>query len=113
MQNIMCLKGQKFSHMIPKKNAVYLVVLMVLYACGNKAGNKSSQDKNKNKGPVVIDVSVAKLQDHSHPVEASGSVLANEFVELKPEVSGRIVLLNIQEGKNVSQGTLLVKLFDD
>jgi membrane fusion protein (multidrug efflux system) len=40
-------------------------------------------------------------------------VQAQEFVELKPEVSGRIIKLNINEGETVKEGTLLVKLNDD
>ncbi len=98
--------------MISKKNVIYLSVFLLLYACSNNKNNKSTQNK-ENKAPIAIDVSIAALQNYNNPVEASGSVLAGEFVELKTEVSGRIILLNIQEGKQVSEGTLLVKLFDD
>jgi len=98
--------------MMSKKNVIYLSILFLLFSCGNKKSNdKSSQ--NKNKAPIVIDVSIATLQNYSNTIEASGSVLAGEFVELKPEISGRIVMLNIQEGRQVAEGTLLVKLFDD
>jgi membrane fusion protein (multidrug efflux system) len=97
--------------MILKRNLIYLLALLSLGACGNKSKNQSAKDKNQ--GPVVIDASIATLQGFTNSVEASGSVLAGEFVELKSEVSGRIVMLNIQEGRPVTEGTLLVKLFDD
>jgi membrane fusion protein (multidrug efflux system) len=45
-------------------------------------------------------------------IVASGSLLAFEDVELHPEVSGRIVELNLNEGNSVSKGTLLLKLYD-
>jgi membrane fusion protein, multidrug efflux system len=99
--------------MLSQKHLVYLLTLLFLYACGNKNKNKTNQNKDKGKSPISVDVSIATLQDFTHTIEASGTVLAGEFVELKPEVSGRIVMLNIQEGKPVSEGTLLVKLFDD
>jgi membrane fusion protein (multidrug efflux system) len=98
--------------MILRNPVICISALLFMYACGNK--NKSNnQNKDKNKAPVAIDVSVATLQDYSNSLEASGTVLAGEFVELKPEISGRIVMLNIQEGRQVTEGTLLVKLFDD
>ncbi len=43
---------------------------------------------------------------------ASGSILANETVELKPEISGKVTGLYITEGAPVSKGKLLVKLND-
>jgi membrane fusion protein, multidrug efflux system len=43
---------------------------------------------------------------------AVGTLLPNEAVDLKPEASGRITQLNIQEGKPVTKGQLLVKLND-
>ncbi len=41
-----------------------------------------------------------------------GTLLANETTEIHPEVSGRVVQLNISEGRFVSQGTVLAKLYD-
>lgn len=45
-------------------------------------------------------------------VVASGSLLASEQVDIYPEVAGRIVTLNIQEGRSVQKGALLIKLYD-
>jgi membrane fusion protein (multidrug efflux system) len=98
--------------MILRHHVISFAVLLSICACGSK-NNSNNQNKDKSKAPVPIDVSVATLQDYSNSLEASGSVLAGEFVELKAEISGRIVLLNIQEGRQVAEGTLLVKLFDD
>ncbi len=58
------------------------------------------------------DVYVVRSQNLDNTLFASGTLLANEEVELKPEVSGRIVMLNIKEGQVVSKGTLLLKLND-
>lgn len=48
----------------------------------------------------------------SDQVEVPGTLLPAEETEIRAEVSGRVVQLNIQEGKMVQKGTLLVKLFD-
>jgi len=83
---------------------------ILLAACGSKSQTKS---KDKNTGPVAIDVSIAKSIEFANPIEANGTILASEYVELKPEVQGRITYLNINEGAFVKQGTLLVKLNDE
>ena len=63
--------------------------------------------------PLAVDVIVAQPQPFSYDIDASGTVSAKEFVELRPEVGGRIVKLNINEGSKVAEGDLLVKLNDD
>jgi membrane fusion protein (multidrug efflux system) len=83
--------------------------LLLLGSCG-----KSTEQKAKAAAPPVpIDVLVVKAQPFSYKVEASGTIQAQEFVELKPETNGRIVKLNIIEGTMVKQNELLAKLNDD
>ena len=48
---------------------------------------------------------VASLQKVDNTIEASGTVLANENVELHPDASGILTYLNIPEGKHVTKGT--------
>ncbi|MGB7567130.1 MAG: efflux RND transporter periplasmic adaptor subunit [Chitinivibrionales bacterium] len=52
--------------------------------------------------PTVIDQSIA----------ISGTLKPFEETVLMPDVAGRVVTINLPEGKFVKQGTLLVKLFD-
>jgi membrane fusion protein (multidrug efflux system) len=97
-----------------KKQVIYLLLVvgggtLILQACGNK----TQDSKSKTPPPVAVDVIVAKHSSFSQTLDASGTVQAQEFVELKTEVSGRIVKLNINEGETVTEGTLLVKLNDD
>lgn len=75
--------------------------------------SKKPQDSNKKEDqPAIVDVIIAKKQSISSNVEANGSIIANEFVELHTEVSGRITYLNIPEGNVVTQGTVLAKIND-
>lgn len=91
------------------KLIIPFALLTLIVSCGKK--NKTP-DKKKSP-PAVIDVSIAKLEQYSNSLQANGTILANEYVEIKPEINGRIVSLNINEGNLVSEGTLLAKLFDD
>lgn len=89
-----------------------MIALLILTAsCGSKSEKKDV--KGKSNGPIMIDVSVAQAVELSNIIEANGNVLAQEFVQLKSEVPGRIVYLNIKEGAMVSEGTLLARLNDD
>jgi len=51
----------------------------------------------------------SKLADN---ISANGNILAQDEVQLQPEVSGRVTYLNINEGTLVSKGTLLLKIND-
>lgn len=59
-----------------------------------------------------MDVLVAAPRPISNEIEANGSVVANEYVELHPEISGRIVYLNVPEGGQVAKGTIIARIND-
>ena len=73
---------------------------------------KPEPGKPKESPPTVVDIIVASPQAISNTVEANGSVVANEYVELHPEVSGRIIYLNVAEGHAVAQGTIIARIND-
>lgn len=83
-----------------------IVVAFFLEACKGKP----SVNKPKENPPVVVDVMVTSLQPVTNIVEANGTVLANESVELHPEVSGRLTYLNVAEGKHIEKGTVLARI---
>ncbi len=67
----------------------------------------------KGPAPVApVSIYVVKSEILDNKVYSSGTISANEEVELHPEVSGKIVHLNIQEGKHVRKGELLLKIND-
>ena len=51
-------------------------------------------------------------QENIQEIFASGTMVANEAVELRPEMSGRVVKLNISEGNLVQKGQLIAKIND-
>jgi membrane fusion protein, multidrug efflux system len=88
---------------------IVIVLLFSAWSCGKK---KNKEPEKKTDPPAVVDVIVAQNQSISSTIEANGSIIANEFVELRPEVSGRVVYLNIPEGRSVAKGTILAKIND-
>ncbi len=61
---------------------------------------------------LVVQTLIASPHSLSADIEVPGTIMANETTEIHPEVSGRLVQLNIKEGTNVSVGALLAKLYD-
>jgi membrane fusion protein, multidrug efflux system len=91
------------------KSAKHLVVLFfVAVACKGKP----EPLKPKEAPPTIVDVIVASPQSISSIVEANGSVVANEYVELHPEVSGRLIYLHVPEGGRIAQGTVIARIND-
>lgn len=68
------------------------------------AGGKSGPQKVT---AIIVATDSIPLQN-----EFSGNLLAFEEVQLMPEMAGRITHINIQEGRQVQKGTLLLSLFD-
>ncbi len=82
---------------------------ILFFSCSDKPTTAAS-------GPPAapqVDVMIIHTDTFSYQTEANGTVLAQEFVELKSEVSGRVIRLNIHEGSFVEEGTLLLKLNDE
>lgn len=88
---------------------VFVGVVCMLMACKKKDANAG---KPKVLPPVIVDVIIAERQSISDIIAANGTVIANEFLELHPEISGRLTFLNIAEGSSVAQGTILAKIND-
>jgi membrane fusion protein (multidrug efflux system) len=55
---------------------------------------------------------VVRTQPFAETVNATGTVLADESVELQAEITGKIIAIHFKEGARVRAGDLLVKLND-
>ena len=88
-----------------------IAIAFVLTSIGCKEKAKPTDKFNPN-APVSVDISIAMAQKVEKLIEANGTVLANDFVEIHPEINGRVVFLQIPEGKFVKAGTILAKLND-
>lgn len=91
---------------------LYLFIICLCFACGDKKAEAEKNAKNKEKQPTLVDVLIAQPQSLSDTIEANGTVIANESVELHPQVTGRLIYLNVPEGKKVQQGTVLARVYD-
>ncbi len=88
--------------------SIFCIILVSFISCSNK----KDDPKPKKDPPVNVDVLVAAYQKVDNSIEANGTVIANESVQLHPEVTGRLVYLNIPEGKHVAKGIVLARIND-
>lgn len=93
------------------------VVILLLAAFFIKVGFTKSDGKehgdSKKKVQKKMDAFVVTPSLLTSDITVTGSLVAFDEVELMNEVAGRVVSINLPEGKPVAKGTLLVKLFDD
>ncbi|MBK6967457.1 MAG: efflux RND transporter periplasmic adaptor subunit [Bacteroidales bacterium] len=86
-----------------------ILILLTIASCKN---GKSDLADKKGKPPVTVDVIVAAKTDISSDIEVNGTVLSEEMIELRPEVSGRLTYLNIPDGAVVAAGAILARIND-
>jgi len=99
----------------------YLVYTLIIVGIGalifyRISDNKKSEEKN-SKGPggkTALNVTgiVLKPQVFLDNLALSGSIEANEQVDIRSEISGIVESINFQEGTMVSKGQVLFKVND-
>jgi len=85
-----------------------LLLPSLLFSCKSK----NKELALKEKPAIAVEVIVAGAENVTSSLEVNGTVLSNEMVELRPEISGRLVYLNIPDGANVKQGVILARVND-
>lgn len=91
-----------------------LLPLLLLAGLFVRCGSSDSAQSGSQGGAPTVSVKVLALSPEpiQHKITVTGSVLANESIELRSETSGRITQLNFKEGTFVNKGTLLAKIND-
>ena len=80
------------------------VIIIGILIFLNKIRNNKQELTNQNKGlqqPMLVNGLVITTQTIEDKIYASGTLLANEEVEIRNEVPGRVTALLFKEGKKV------------
>ena len=91
----------------------FLILSSVIISCGDKKKDATPPAGAQMQQQVITaDALIVATRPLSADIEIPGTILANETTEIHPEVSGRVVQLNVREGTFVSKGAMLAKLYD-
>jgi membrane fusion protein (multidrug efflux system) len=91
----------------------FLILSSVITSCDDKKKDATPPAGAQAQQQVITaDALIVATRPLSADIEIPGTILANETTEIHPEVSGRVVKLNVREGTFVGKGALLAKLYD-
>lgn len=104
--------------------AIWIILIFLLVLAGlvfwKMSGNPVGQGAPGGGGtpggkPPASKVTgfIARQSNIPITLESSGSILAWNEVQLMPEIGGKITQMSIKEGLEVSEGQILIKLFDE
>lgn len=89
-----------------------LVALTMASTACSKSGNDTKPTEGRGRQSIVVDGIVVGYSEYERTLTVPGTILPNEWVELRSEMAGKIVELNITEGTRVRQGQLLARIND-
>jgi membrane fusion protein (multidrug efflux system) len=94
---------------------VILIVLLIIFLpkfISSGEDNLTAQNPGRMNMEIPVTGHIVNYEKLRNNVYTTGSILANEEVEIRSEVSGKIVKILFKEGGFVSKGDLLIKIND-
>jgi membrane fusion protein (multidrug efflux system) len=97
---------------------VVAIFLLALPKIGWFSDKNDGGDAQGSPGPAAapklpVEALVVKPSRLDHKLIVTGSVLANESLELKSEISGKITSIAFEEGSRVRKGDVLIRINDE
>ena len=105
------LNLQTFKIFVTQHKWRILLVLIVLYA-GSKAFEYFFPASDKAGGPVTVTTIVVDKKDIPLIIEATGTIVSNSIVDIRPMVTNTVAKVNVKDGQEVKAGDLLFTLDD-
>ena len=102
---------KQFLAFLVKRKWWVLAILILIYA-GDKAYDHFFPPESKRGGPQTVVTLVLEKQDIPIIIESTGTVVAANIVDVRPQVSNVVKEIHIKEGQEVKKGQLLFTLDD-
>lgn len=100
----------------------YIIYAILIIAVGSLVAYRISKGKGGEKsgppggakaaGPAPVEAIVVTPTSFSNTLSVTGSVQANEQIQIRGEVPGLVLGIYFEEGSNVKKGQVLVKIND-
>jgi membrane fusion protein (multidrug efflux system) len=95
-----------------KSLLIGLVIFIVIVIIILPKVISSEKEGNAGHNPGKMNVEILAYEKLGNSVYTTGTILANEEVELRSEISGKVVQILFKEGAYVNKGDLLIKIND-
>ena len=92
--------------------ALGVVVLVVVGLALPKMGGSESSDGGGDDAPMRVDATALQPGTVTERIRTSGTLRADESVELTAETAGKVTDIRFDEGDRVDEGALLVRIND-
>ena len=97
--------------------AIAIVGALILIKVGLLKGDAAPRGMNRGAagaggGPTAVRAVIVAAERVADRITTVGTILANEDVDVRSEVSGRVETISFTEGSRVNKGQVLVKLAD-
>lgn len=99
---------KKIFFIVPR--GMILLTGMLAISCKSNETSQAPRDPRSRQTPV--EAIILKPKPFSPTFSTTGTLLANEEIEIRSEVPGKITGIFFEEGQRVSQDTRLVKIYD-
>jgi len=86
------------------------VAFLLLNSCSSEV--KKGPAASDGRAGLTVDGQVLKLTRLDYSFAYTGTLLANEEIDIRPEISAKVTGIFFKEGSTVQKGTTLVKMFD-
>jgi membrane fusion protein (multidrug efflux system) len=91
---------------------LFLLSYFLVSACKSGKSSLPRRESGTPAAKVPVDAIVIQPQLLDNRIFTTGTLLANEEVQLRPEISGRVTSIFFAEGSEVKKGDVLLKIND-
>ncbi len=102
------IKSKKFIAIV----SFTLLAVLLLIQKFKYSENEDVTTTIKPKKVISVHYLIAENSKLDNSIKINGTILSNEEVELRSQISGKIVKIGFNEGGNVKKGQLLIKIND-
>lgn len=91
----------------------FVSIVIFVNKCNRKDSLSGKTGKGGGMNSIAVKGFIVEPTVLSEAIQLAGSLSANKEVEIKNEISGRIIKIYFDEGASVTKGDLLVKIYDE
>ncbi|HPD33519.1 MAG TPA: biotin/lipoyl-binding protein, partial [Candidatus Kapabacteria bacterium] len=93
--------------------SIFIIILLIIqFILSSCSSNKSRSENAKKQDMHEVEIFIATPTSIVNEIYTTGTILADEQIDIKAPIPGQIMSINFKEGQNVRQGQLLIKIDD-